>query len=233
MRIMFSEPTPIVLLVVLPAVAAIFLSRGFSGGAGAAVPGLSVMFGFVGTTTVGAAFYRELGWGTWERLRMSPASSAELMAGKMIPLGLLFGGQQLLVIVVGRLMCGMPWRGSAVAGVLVMAGLIAIEMSAGLVIAAFCRSISQVDAFGTVLGVTFAGLGGALGSVRAMPHYVQVLAHGSPAFWGLQGLHKVILTHAGVVAIGPELAVMGASSMALAGIGLWRMRFDESKRFYA
>jgi hypothetical protein len=66
-----------------------------------------------------------------------------------------------------------------------------------------------------------------------MPHYVQVLAHGSPAFWGLQGLHKVILTHAGVVAIGPELAVMGASSMALAGIGLWRMRFDESKRFYA
>jgi ABC-2 type transport system permease protein len=233
LRIMISEPTPIVLLIVLPAVAALFLSRGFIGGASAAVPGLSVMFGFVGATAVGAAFYRDHGWGTWERLRLSPASDAQLLAGKMLPLLALFGAQQLLVLSVGRLCCGMPWRGSVIAGALLVVGLIAVEASAGLVIAAFCRSISQVDAAGAVLGVTFAGLGGALGSVRTMPRYLQSLAHASPAFWGLRGLHAVISGGAGVGAVSTDVAVMWLAAIVLTGLAMWRLRFDESKTFYA
>ena len=43
LRLMRADLSPVVLLVALPMVAAVFLSRGFVGGSDVAVPGLSVV----------------------------------------------------------------------------------------------------------------------------------------------------------------------------------------------
>ncbi len=232
-RLMGTDPLPLVLLLVMPSFVVLFLRHGVVGGPVYAVTGVGALFGALGVLSIGHAFYRDHGWGTWDRLRASPAGRAEIVLGKTLPLAVLFLGQQLVLLVVGRFALGMPWRGSVAAATLLVLGIVGVEVGIGLLLTAFCRTINQVNAIGTLAGVLLAGLGGALAPVASLPPPVDAIAGASPAFWGLRGLRAVVEGGAGVRAVGVDVAVLGAFSAAAIGLALWRLRLDEPKAFYA
>jgi len=95
-RLAGRDPLPILILVVFPLVMMAFLKPAFrdvlvasgyphANGAEQAVPGDAVLNGFYIVGMTSFAFFSEYGWNTWERLRASHASSAEIIVGKAVP----------------------------------------------------------------------------------------------------------------------------------------------------
>lgn len=232
-RLMGTDPLPLVLLLAMPSFVALFVRHGFVGGPAYAITGIGALFGALGVLAVGNAFFREHGWGTWDRLRASPAGAAEVVLGKTLPLAVLFAAQQVVLLAVGRLLLGMPWRGSTTAAALLVAGVVGAELGIGLLLTAFCRTINQVNAIGTLAGVLLAGLGGALAPVASLPAPARDLAGLSPLYWALRGQRAVIERGAGVGAVATDVAALAAFAAASIALALWRLRFDEPKSFYA
>src|SRR5437763_17171855 len=96
LRVLRSDPTPVIVLVAMPLVLMAFIKPAFrsalvtsghpqANGAEQAVPGMAVLFAFFLIGFVSFAFFRDHGWTTWDRLRASRARPAEIMIGKVAP----------------------------------------------------------------------------------------------------------------------------------------------------
>ena len=69
---------PLILIAVLiPSAKAQLVLSGYPNATGAeqTVPGLAVLYAFLSVEQVTTLFFREHAWGTWDRLRASPASA--------------------------------------------------------------------------------------------------------------------------------------------------------------
>src|SRR6266511_1591837 len=94
-RLVRSDSTAVLMLAILPVVAMTFTKPAFraalvldgykANGSEQVVPGFAVLFGFFLSTFVTFDFFREHGWGTWDRLRVSRARSSEILVGKVLP----------------------------------------------------------------------------------------------------------------------------------------------------
>ncbi|HUJ76230.1 MAG TPA: ABC transporter permease, partial [bacterium] len=102
-----SDPAPLLVFILMPiglmaflapASRALLVAQGYvnAGGAEQAVPGMTVMFSFFVIGVIGVQFFREQGWGTWDRLRIA-SGIAEILVGKIAP-GLLLLAVQLAVV---------------------------------------------------------------------------------------------------------------------------------------
>ena len=96
MRIALSDPGTVVYMVVMPLLMAALVRGLYAGvlqaqgveeatGTEFAVPGMAVAFAAFSSGYAGFAFFRDHGWRTWDRLRASPATSADLVIGKWRP----------------------------------------------------------------------------------------------------------------------------------------------------
>jgi ABC-2 type transport system permease protein len=152
--LLMADPAPIVLLTLMPVVMMTFLqgtSRAVLRGAGYAnasgaelvVPGMAVMFAFFGVGFIGTAFFSEHGWGTWDRLRSSRATTMEIVMGKILPSAVLIFGQLVLVFVIGVVAFGMTINGS-VAGVgVMMLACVAVLVAFSMLLTAVLKTANQ------------------------------------------------------------------------------------------
>jgi len=96
-QLLLTDPASTIMMVVMPLILAPFLApaakaqlqlAGYPAASGGdqIIPGLAVLFAFLSTQLVGTLFFREHAWGTWNRLRASPASTADIVLGKVAPL---------------------------------------------------------------------------------------------------------------------------------------------------
>src|SRR5215471_1816452 len=232
-RLLTVDPFPIILLIAIPSLIASFISSGLIGGAATAVPGLAALFGFFGLNMIGLAFYRDHGWGTWARLRTTGASLPEIVLGKLIPLIGLFLAQQAVLLTFGVVVLNMPWRGSVGAGIVAVACIVAVEMAIGLLFAAICRTINQLNVLCMLGGLLLAGLGGALAPVSTFPAWVRHLAPLSPAYWALRMLRGVLVHGDGLRELAGPAAVLLAIAAVAGGLAIFKLRVEDVKEFYA
>lgn len=233
LRLLAVDPFPIILLIAIPSLIAAFISKGLVGGAAIAVPGLAALFGFFGLSTIGFTFYRDHGWSTWSRLRTTPASVPEVVLGKLIPLTGLFLAQQAVLLIFGVLVLDMPWRGSVGAGIVAIVCIVAVEVAIGLLFAAICRTINQLNAVCNLGGLLLAGIGGALAPVSTFPAWVRHLAPASPVYWGLRMLRGVIADGNGLSQLAEPAAILLAIAAVAGGLAILRLRAGDVKEFYA
>src|SRR5687767_4763446 len=163
LRIMIKDPSTLLFVLFMPLAMTALMKplyqsamsdQGFAGATGAeqAVPGMAISFAAFGVGYSGFAFFREHGWGTWERLRASAATSADIMLGKIVPT---FG---LMLLQIGGLMIlGVPLFGFTVAGSVagVAAIVIAVTMAFtafGITVTAVSRTSQQLNALGSLGG---------------------------------------------------------------------------------
>jgi len=189
------------------------------------VPGLiGVLLTILGVLQTSLAIAREKDRGTLDQLRVTPLRAREILAGKLLPYGLVAFVNAWIALGVGHFLMGVPVRGSLLvflAGTLLF---LAVSLGIGLTISALTATQqgAQTAAFmGTLLPVFY--LSDFMFPVRSMPavlralsaliparHYLTILrgtlqkgvgpAEMSGAFTAL-ALYAVVVGLAGVLAV--------------------------------
>ena len=120
LRILQRDPAFLIIFTVMPLLFMAFNDRVFgaaltvelgteTNGAAFVVPGATVLFSGFLVGNLGFGIFREHGWGTWERLRCSPLSPVDLMAGKAVVPILTTALQISVLLGGGALLFGATW----------------------------------------------------------------------------------------------------------------------------
>jgi len=228
-----ADPYPVVFLVLMPLALLAFLSDGLVGGPGESVPGILVLFAFLGLYNVGLSFFREHGWRTWARLRTLPVGSHEVVVGKVGPVAAMYLLQAGVLLSAGYWLFGMPMRGELITLLVVVIAVVLALSALGFLLVSVCRTMNQVAAVANVGGLVLAGLGGALSPVSTMPEWVQRIAPLNPVYWALLALRGVIVDGDGVTELSGSLVVLLSITVVAGIVGV--VLFDAStvKEYYA
>jgi ABC-2 type transport system permease protein len=240
--LLMADPAPIVLITAMPLVMMTFLqgtgravlrSAGYPNASGAelVVPGMAVMFAFFGVGYIGTAFFSEHGWGTWDRLRASRATTLEIVLGKILPSAFLMLIQLVGLFAAGIVCFGMKVNGS-MAGVGVMILVCVVLLVAfSMLLTATLHTANQLMAVVNLAAMVFAGIGGALAPIDVLPGWAQALAPASPAYWMLKGFREVILDGRGVDATIVPAAVTLGFAGAMVALAMIRFSVTDEKVF--
>jgi len=218
-----------------PAFESALIAFGDSGANGAeqAVPGMAVLFSFLLTGVVGIELYREHGWHTWDRLRASAASPAEILVGKLASPLCLALLQLLALFALGMILFDLQVSGSLWALAAVSVGVSLCTLTLGLAIVSITRTVLQVNTLVNLGALLLAGLGGAITPLSTLPAWAAAVAPASPAYWAMRGYRVVIVESGGLAdAAGPLAALLGFSLLFCA-VAAARFRFDEAKMSWA
>jgi ABC-2 type transport system permease protein len=211
---------PLVAVVVFEPLYRAAMAGGRSAGVGQAVIGMLVLFSLLALSIVGTSILVERSWHTWDRLRITPLRSAELLIGKAVPALAMLLAQEVVILGFGTGVLGMR-----VADV----GLLALTVSVwsttllcvGTAMGTLLRSQAEFSAAQDIGSFVFTSLGGALVPLSAMPGWAQHIAPVSPAYWAMSALR-------GAVAGDPTqvwraVAVLLVIAAVAAGVAGWRI----------
>ncbi|MCS0639629.1 ABC transporter permease [Streptomyces sp. LP05-1] len=240
LRLQLRDPAPLVVRTAMPLLLMGFMQPLFrtalradrvAGATGAeqAVPGMAVMFTFFLVNLVGFAVFREHGWRTWDRLRAGPARPAELLAARVVvPLGVAVL-QLAVVFLAGGLLYDLRISGSWPALVAVGAALALCVVMFGMALVSLCRTVNQLAVFANLAALLFAGLGGALTPLSALPDWARPLAPGMPSYWAMRGFNAVIIEGGGAAAVLLPVLVLLGFSAGFAAVTLVFFRSEDRK----
>ncbi len=244
LRLMGRDPLPLLILVVFPLIMMSFLKPAFrlaliangyrhANGAEQVVPGQAVVNGFYIVGMTSFAFFSEYGWNTWERLRASQASSAEIIAGKAIPRVAASVMQFAVVFAIGGPLLQLHVRGPLVALIPLVLAFAFCLVTLGVLVTALCHTLQQANAvaFGSL--VLFGAIGGALVPINVLPAWARMVAPATPTYWVMRGFRSIILSGSGITGVLLPTAVLLAMSATFAAISLARFRLADSKTSYA
>jgi ABC-2 type transport system permease protein len=239
-RFILRDPAPVVIVVAMPLLYCSFTkslfeaaAQGTGGvrrtGADLAVPRAAIMFAFFTLFFVGLNIHREHAWRTWSRLASVTPSRLLILLGKCVPYFVLVVLQQLIAIGFGFVVLGLRVRGSWL-GVIAIAlafGFAVVAMGAAL--AAVCRSIHQVSAFGNLGAILMAGAGGVFAVSTPRTGLGGAIARATPTFWAADGYERVLVGGQGVDALGRHVLALCLVGVVASCIAVWRFDVDEGK----
>lgn len=173
-------------------------------------PGMALLFLMFVASNGGRTLLVERAHGTLPRLLISPTSTWQVLAGKV--LGIYFTGvaQMLILILASTLLFQLRWGDPLAVLVLVLAA-VAGALGWGMLITALGKTPGQVSAIGSAITLTFGILGGSFVRMGDMPAWFEVLSKITPNAWGLDGFTTL--------AMGGHLADILVPVLALLGMG--------------
>ncbi len=242
-RVMFTDPSTLIFLLIMPLLmvalmrqlfAGALAAEGFPGANGSefAIPGMAVGFAAFGVSYAGFTFFRDHGWGTWDRLRAAPVTSVDLIAGKVVPTVSVTVAQLALLFVLGAPLFDLRVSGSIVAIGLIIV-VLALSLSAfGMAVTAVSRTMQQLNAIGSVGAFGMAMLGGAWVPVASMPGWAQAIAPAMPTYWAMKAFRSVILQGGGTGDILVPLLVMAGFGVGFTVMAAARFRLEDAKAYY-
>lgn len=241
LKLLLGDPGPIILylaipvlsiLVMRPTMKTILVQEGFThaNGSEQAVPGFMIMFMFLWVITLGRGFFIEHGWNTWERLRASQTSVAQVVAGKLIPGALLILAQIVITILIGVTVFGMTSKGPLLVLLIVVVPLVTCVLAMTAAIVASIQTYAQLEAIGNLILIVFAAMGGALTPVQSLPSTIRAIGHAFPSYWALEAARNVILDGKGVSGVLVPAAVLAGMTALFAVIAALRFSSSQAKR---
>ncbi len=244
MRILRRQLTPVITMIVLPLGFTAFIRTGFRSvlvdagftdatGVEHAVPGMTVMFAIFLSSFTGWAFFREHGWGTWERLRASAARPIEIIAGKVAPSLLVSLVQMGALFGLGGLLFGLRVRGSMMGLAFVVVAYALFLVAFGVALVSVCSTVNQMNTFTNIGTMVIAGIGGALVPVSGLPGWAQAIAPATPAYWAMTGFQSVILEGSGAGAVLVPVVALLAFAAGCTLLAVFRFRFEQTKLSWA
>ncbi len=242
-RVMVTDPSTVIFLILMPLLMVALMRQLFVGplaaegfpqanGSEFAVPGMAVGFAAFSVGYAGFTFFRDHGWGTWDRLRATPATSVDLIAGKVVPTVAVTVLQLGLLFLLGGPLFDFHITGSAVAIAAIIV-VLALSLSAfGMAVTAVSRTMQQLNAIGSVGGFAMAMLGGAFVPVSAMPGWAQAIAPVMPTYWAMKGLRSVVLEGGGLGDIVGPVLVMVGFGVLFTVLAAAKFRLEDTKAYY-
>ncbi len=215
--IRLRDPGQMIAYIVLPMILMPVLKpmyvRAVHGGTTQVVTGLLVMFSVFAVGVAGNSILVERNWQTWDRLRQTRATAAEMLIGKIIPLFVVMTFQQILLFVYGCFVIGLPVPhalGFVLLAVVVWAFTL---LAVGAALATVARSSGELGMISDVGAMVLSSMGGALVPLSLMPGWAQAGAHVSPGYWALLMIKAAVRDSASGVLL-PFAVLMGVGVVA-------------------
>jgi ABC-2 type transport system permease protein len=166
------------------------------------IPGLIAMILLItAAISVSLSLVREKERGTIEQINVSPISSFELLAGKILPFLLLSLFNAAMILILGYFMFGVEIKGSII--LLFLTTLLFLSASTGIGILVSVLAESQQVAFSMATFVTLLPsfiLSGFIFPIESMPMAVQILTNITPAKFFIQILRAIVIRGVGIAA---------------------------------
>ena len=171
------------------------------------VPGLiGVILTMTMVMLTAMAVARERERGTLEQLIVSPLGSGELIVGKIVPYIAMGYVQMTLILVLGHLVFGMPFRGSVPLLFLLAFVFIAANLALGLFFSTLARTQQQAMQMSFFFLLPNILLSGFMFPWEAMPRAAQLLSQVLPLTHFLRIVRGIALKGSGLADVAPELA---------------------------
>jgi ABC-2 type transport system permease protein len=148
-------------------------------------PGMAVAFLMYTVALGGRSILAERDEGTLARLMVSPTSSTQVLAGKVVGIFLTGAAQVSVLILASSLLFGLRW-GNWLGVVLLIISVSAAATGWGLLLAAIAKRPGQVASYGTALMLSFGILGGSFVQLPLSGPMV-TLSKITPNAWAIQG----------------------------------------------
>lgn len=177
-----------------------------------------------GTIISSTVMLREREFGTIEQLLMSPASTAEIILAKFVPVTLLLSAMALGALGLMRVAFGVPVHGSLV---VVLGGAVLCLLAGvglGTMLATFTQSAAQAFLMVLFINPPLVSLSGALMPVEAMPKWLQPLTVLNPIYHFARIARGALIKGAGFEALWPNFLALLAFTTALVALSVWRFR---------
>ncbi len=185
------------------------------------VPGLmGVILTMTMVLMTGLAVTRETERGTMENLLATPATALEVMTGKIVPyvaIGLI---QVTIVLILARLIFGVPMLGNLIVLYSAVLVFIAANLTLGLMFSALARNQLQAMQLTFFFFLPSMLLSGFMFPFRGMPGWAQVIGEVLPLTHFLRVVRAVMLKGNGLAAVAAELWPIAAFMLAVILIGL-------------
>jgi ABC-2 type transport system permease protein len=186
------------------------------------VTGQLVLSSTLTLQVVGMSLLSERTWRTWEMLRTTPATAAELLIGKAVPVLAVLLLQQTVVIAYGVGVAGLSVAGPPFLLLLALLVWSMTLLAAGSLLATLVRSHSQLAVLTDIGAIALSTLGGALLPVSMMPAIARHVAPASPGYWAI-GMLKAAVRGDAAATLGPA-ALLSAIAVAAGTLACLRLR---------
>jgi ABC-2 type transport system permease protein len=158
--------------------------------------------------------------GTFEQLQVTPATSLEILLGKILPLGIVFAGDVVLMVLAAGFLLGVWPEGSAVFFVLVSSFYVLTSLSLGLLISATSATAAEAVQKTVLFSIPLVQLSGFAFPIRNMPAPVRWLAEVFPATHYIRVSRAIYMRGEGPLSLLPELALLTLFTLALVAVAL-------------
>ena len=229
LRLLRRDPFPLFILIGMPGVLLFFVSDALIGGPAHSVPALASLFALLGTGSMGFSFFREHGLGTWNRLRIAPIHTIEIVTGKAIPMLTVTTCQQFILVGIGIAVFGVDVPGGPVRLALTASACAATYVTLAIAMTSLCRTIAQLNAMSMLGTMAVAGAGGAITQVSSLPSWVQAIAPASPVYWAIDAYRTVL---GGEQGFGRAIVMLLGFAALFVAVALWKFRAEKPKESF-
>ena len=177
------------------------------------------VFGFVlsflTTLITAVTIVNERRSGTFDQLQVTPATSLEILLGKLIPLGGIFAIDIALMMLVAGFVFGVWPAGSAVFFLVVSAFYVLVSLSLGLIFSATAATPAEAVQRTVLFSVPLVQLSGFAFPTRNMPMVLQWFAELFPATHYIRVSRGIYLRGEGPITLLPELLILTLFAVGL------------------
>ncbi|MFN0178522.1 MAG: ABC transporter permease [Gemmatimonadales bacterium] len=187
------------------------------------VPGIiGVLLSMTMVIIASIAVVRERERGTLEQLIVTPINKTSLMLGKIIPFLLVGYVQMTVILLVGRVLFAVPIEGSLVSLYLAALPFIVASLGVGLLVSTTVKTQAQAMQLGFFYLLPNILLSGFMFPRAAMPEPAQWIGAALPLTYFLRVLRGILLKGAGLMTMGPDLAVLVGFAVVLVALAVRR-----------
>ena len=182
------------------------------------------VFGFVlsflTTLITAVSIVNERITGTFEQLQVTPATSLEILLGKILPLGAVFAADVVLMMVAAGLLLGVWPEGNPLFFVGVSAFYVLTSLALGLIISATSATTAEAVQKTVLFSIPLVQLSGFAFPTRNMPTVVRWLAEVFPATHYIRVSRGIYLRGEGPLSLAPELCLLVVFAGVLIALAL-------------
>jgi ABC-2 type transport system permease protein len=189
------------------------------------VPALMVsLTTIIGLLLTAQNITRENELGTLEQLNVTPMTKIQFIAAKLIPFWIL----SLLIfsigLAIGKLVFGIPMRGSLLLVYLAAAVYLIVVLGMGLGISTITRTQQQSMFVAFFVSLIFLLMSGLFTPVDSMPDWAQRVAEANPVKHFVGIMRAVLVRGAGLETVAPPLLGLAAGGVLVLTLAVYRYR---------
>lgn len=185
---------------------------------------VSGVFGFVlsflTTLLTAVSIVNERLTGTFDQLQVTPATSLEILLGKILPLGAIFAFDVLLMMLVGGFVLGVWPQGNALFFLAVSSFYVLFSLALGIIFSATSKTAAEAVQKTVLYSIPVMQLGGFAFPLRNMPMPIQWLTELFPATHYIRLSRAVYLRGEGFFGVLPDLAALVVFGVVLTALAL-------------